>query len=99
MGFSGVFTKNIWHLVDENDHHLECRGREAYLKNWQSALSGCADNPTMKIDNLAIETEGTLAYSTSNQHFTCTDSKGNKSTVTVIVRGRQDEILALSSSV
>jgi uncharacterized protein (TIGR02246 family) len=62
---------------------LECRGQEAYLKNWQSALSGCADNPTMKIDNLAIETEGTLAYSTSIQHFTCTDSKGNKSTVTL----------------
>lgn len=62
---------------------LECRGPDAYLKNWQSALAGCADNPTMEINNLAIETAGTLAYSHSIQRFACTDSKGNKSAVTL----------------
>jgi len=61
----------------------ECRGREAYLKNWQSALDGCADHPKMTIDDLVIETAGTMAYSHSIQHFTCSDAKGNKSTVTI----------------
>jgi uncharacterized protein (TIGR02246 family) len=61
----------------------ECRGRGAYLKNWQSALDGCADKPKMAIDDLVIETEGTLAYSHSIQRFTCTDAKGNKATVTL----------------
>jgi len=61
----------------------ECRGPEAYLKNWQSALTGCADNPKMEIDDLAIETSGDMAYSHSIQRFTCTDSKGTKSTVTI----------------
>src|SRR5271168_4828510 len=32
----------------------ECRGRDAYLKNWQSALDGCADHPKMTIDDLVI---------------------------------------------
>jgi uncharacterized protein (TIGR02246 family) len=62
---------------------LECRGQKAYLKNWQSALAGCADKPTMKIDGLVIETAGTLAYSRSIQRFTCTDSKGAKAALTL----------------
>ena len=61
----------------------ECRGREAYLKNWQSALDGCADHPKMEIDDLVIDTDGSMAYSHSIQRFTCTDAKGNKSTVTL----------------
>jgi len=61
----------------------ECRGRDAYLKNWQSALDGCADHPKMEIDDLVIETAGTMAYSHSIQRFTCTDAKGNNATVTL----------------
>lgn len=61
----------------------ECRGRDAYLKNWQGALAGCADKPKMEIDDLVIETAGTLAYSHSIQRFACTDAKGNKSAVTL----------------
>jgi len=62
---------------------LQYRGRDAYQKNWQDALTGCADKPVMKIDDLAIETAGSLAYSHSIQRFACTDPKGNKTTVTL----------------
>ncbi len=62
---------------------LQYRGQDAYLKNWQDALTGCADKPTMEIDDLAIETAGSLAYSRSIQRFACTDPKGNKTAVTL----------------
>src|SRR5882724_3262317 len=62
---------------------LQYRGRDAYKKNWQDALNGCADKPTMEIKGLTIETEGSLAYSRSFQRFACTDSKGKKSAVTL----------------
>jgi ketosteroid isomerase-like protein len=37
----------------------------------------------MEIDDLVIDTDGSMAYSHSIQRFTCTDAKGNKSTVTL----------------
>lgn len=62
---------------------LQYRGRNAYLKNWEEALRGCADKPAMQIDDLTIETAGSLAYSHSIQRFVCTDSKGNKTPLTL----------------
>jgi ketosteroid isomerase-like protein len=44
---------------------LQYRGRDAYKKNWQDALNGCADKPTMEIKGLTIETEGSLAAASS----------------------------------
>ena len=61
----------------------EYRGWDAYLKDWQGVLAGCADNPAMEISDLASESAGTLAYSHSVQHFACTDPKGNKVDLTM----------------
>lgn len=58
-------------------------GSEAYLKDWQGVLAGCADSPKMEISDLAIETAGALAYSHSIQHFACTDPKSNKVDMTL----------------
>lgn len=61
----------------------EYRGWDAYLKDWQGVLGGCADSPKLDISDLAIETSGPLAYSHSIQHFTCTGAKGNKVDMTL----------------
>ena len=61
----------------------EYRGWDAYLKDWQGVLAGCADKPKMEITDLATESAGSLAYSHSLQHFTCTDPKGNKVDITM----------------
>lgn len=61
----------------------EYRGWDAYLKDWQGVLAGCADKPKMEITGIATESAGTLAYSHSLQHFSCTDAKGNKVDVTM----------------
>ena len=59
------------------------QGWDAYLKDWQGVLDQCADQPTMKIDNLGIGVEGDLAWSHSIQHFACTGAKGNRVTLTM----------------
>jgi uncharacterized protein (TIGR02246 family) len=61
----------------------EYRGWDAYLKDWQGILAGCADKPKMEISDLATESAGGLAYSHSVQHFACTDAKGNKVDLTM----------------
>lgn len=53
------------------------QGWQAYRDDWQGVLDQCADSPKMKITDLAVEVEGSLAYSHSIQHFACTGAKGN----------------------
>src|SRR5690349_16336457 len=50
-------------------------GWDAYKKDWQGVLAGCADSPKFDISDLAIATGGKIAFSHSIQHFVCTDAK------------------------
>ncbi len=58
-------------------------GWDAYKKDWQGVLGGCADSPKMDISDLAITTGRRIAFSHSIQHFVCTDAKGNKLDMTL----------------
>ena len=58
-------------------------GWDAYKKDWQGVLGGCADSPKMDISDLAITTGGKIAFSHSIQHFVCTDPKGQKLDLTL----------------
>jgi len=58
-------------------------GSDAYKKDWAGVFAGCADSPKFEISDLAITADGKLAFSHSIQHFACTDSKGNKTEMTM----------------
>lgn len=59
------------------------QGWEAYLKDWQGVLDACSDSPRMEITDLASQVAGSLAYSHSIQHFSCTGAKGNTIALTM----------------
>jgi ketosteroid isomerase-like protein len=58
-------------------------GWDAYRKDWQGVIGGCADSPKMDISDVAITTGGKIAFSHSIQHFVCTDAKGQKLDLTL----------------
>jgi ketosteroid isomerase-like protein len=58
-------------------------GSDAYKKDWEGVIAGCADSPKMEISDLDVTADGKLAFSHSIQHFVCTDAKGNKLDMTM----------------
>lgn len=58
-------------------------GWEAYKKDWQGVLAGCATKPRMEIGDLKIESDAELAFSHSIQHLVCNDKKGGKLDLTM----------------
>ena len=63
----------------------EYKGSDAYKKDWQGVLGGCADNPKMEMSDLVIEGGSEYAFGHNIQHFMCTDPKGNKLDLTMRV--------------
>jgi uncharacterized protein (TIGR02246 family) len=53
-------------------------GAKAYHKDWEGVMAGYPGPMQMEIQDLAITTGGKLATSHMIQHFTGTDSKGQK---------------------
>lgn len=58
-------------------------GWDAYKKDWQGVLAGCADSPKFDINDLAITAGGKIAFSHSIQHFVCTQANGKKLDLTM----------------
>ncbi len=56
----------------------EYDGWDAYKKDWQGVFDTCVGPISMKISDLKVVSDGTLAVGHSLQHFTCTDRKGHK---------------------
>jgi len=61
------------------------KGWDAYKKDFEGFLAGCADTPTVEFTDMAIEPAGKIAWGHSIQRIACTDSKGGKTDLTVRV--------------
>jgi uncharacterized protein (TIGR02246 family) len=60
-------------------------GAAAYGKDWQTLLAGFSGPIHLEISDLAVSSDGTIAYSHSIQHMTGADPSGAKVDMTVRV--------------
>jgi len=58
------------------------KGWDAYKKDFEGFLAGCADTPTVEFTDVTIETAGKIAWGHSIQRIACTDPKGGKMDLT-----------------